>query len=81
MAKRSPKKSAKKSDEFTLRVHATGAFGKTHQESGQRSAGAEAHRPGVRDLEGDELRIHDRAFKTRGRGPTELPRREREAED
>ena len=24
---------------------------------------------------------NDRAFKTRGRGPTELPRREREAED
>ena len=60
---------AKKSDDFKLRVHETGDFGKTHQESGQRSSAAEAHSPGVRDLESDELKLRERGVKARGRGP------------
>jgi hypothetical protein len=72
---------AKKSDEFKLRVHEHGDFGKTHQESGQRSSETQTHSPGVHDLEADELRLHDKGIKTRRRGPAALPRRERDADD
>jgi len=78
MAKKSD---AKKSAEFTLRVHETGDFGKKHKEAGQRSSAVQAYASGFQDLEPDELRLHDRAFKTRGRGPAEMPRREREVDD
>jgi hypothetical protein len=75
------KKAAKKSNDFTLRVHETGGFGKTHREAGQRSSGVLEQASGFQDLEADELRLHGRAIKTRGRGPAEVPRREREADD